>query len=267
MKKWKFKALAAAIAIAVSAPASAAISVSGSGNGELFLSVIDLSGSRSYTLDLGIAMDSFLAVPSTPLTYAADALFGTFLSGTANPSSLVWNIGGMDGVGDNRYLTTAAAMPGASGAAPTLTNLALTGLNDNADIYLSNVNAQATHSTLANGSSIATIGGSPDDDGAYAGAAVWQHNWGTKANFSNYADIGDSNLFWLLSRNPAGAGNSSIVRSIYAQIEGAWTLASNGNLTWAAAPAAVPVPAAVWLLGSGLFGLVGVARRRKPQLA
>ena len=28
-------------------------------------------------------------------------------------------------------------------------------------------------------------------------------------------------------------------------------------------PAAVPVPAAVWLLGSGLLGLVGVARRKE----
>ncbi|MDT8283315.1 MAG: VPLPA-CTERM sorting domain-containing protein [Gammaproteobacteria bacterium] len=28
-------------------------------------------------------------------------------------------------------------------------------------------------------------------------------------------------------------------------------------------PSAVPVPAAVWLFGSGLLGLVGVARRRK----
>jgi len=31
------------------------------------------------------------------------------------------------------------------------------------------------------------------------------------------------------------------------------------------APAAVPVPAAAWLFGSGLMGLVGVARRRKAR--
>ena len=30
---------------------------------------------------------------------------------------------------------------------------------------------------------------------------------------------------------------------------------------------AVPVPAAVWLFGSGLIGLVGIARRRSPQSA
>jgi hypothetical protein len=35
----------------------------------------------------------------------------------------------------------------------------------------------------------------------------------------------------------------------------------SGNLC--APPPTVPVPAAVWLFGSGLLGLVGVARRRK----
>lgn len=31
-------------------------------------------------------------------------------------------------------------------------------------------------------------------------------------------------------------------------------------------PAAVPIPAAVWLFGSGLLGLVGIARRRKASV-
>lgn len=45
---------------------------------------------------------------------------------------------------------------------------------------------------------------------------------------------------------------------------------AGGSLFWddasiTATPSAIPVPAAVWLFGSGLIGLVGVARRRKAQ--
>jgi hypothetical protein len=37
----------------------------------------------------------------------------------------------------------------------------------------------------------------------------------------------------------------------------------NANLTGTPKPSEIPVPAAVWLFGSGLLGLVGIARRKK----
>lgn len=44
-----------------------------------------------------------------------------------------------------------------------------------------------------------------------------------------------------------------------------WTLAADGTLSFNGTEpqvSAVPIPAAAWLLGSGLLGLVGVARRK-----
>lgn len=45
---------------------------------------------------------------------------------------------------------------------------------------------------------------------------------------------------------------------------GQWTLSSSGDLVYsiAAGGGAVPLPAAAWLFGSGLLGLLGVGRRR-----
>ena len=47
-----------------------------------------------------------------------------------------------------------------------------------------------------------------------------------------------------------------------------WSLTSNGDLAFAAAgtPVVTPLPPALWLLGSAMAGLVGVARRRKASV-
>ena len=48
---------------------------------------------------------------------------------------------------------------------------------------------------------------------------------------------------------------------------GSYTLNSAGDLVFTAHPVVTPLPAAVWLLGSGLLGLAGVGRRRALQQA
>ena len=56
-----------------------------------------------------------------------------------------------------------------------------------------------------------------------------------------------------------GAVNSSAITSVTFRVTGVQNMDSIiDNIT-----AVVPVPAAVWLFGSGLLGLVGIARRKK----
>jgi hypothetical protein len=63
-------------------------------------------------------------------------------------------------------------------------------------------------------------------------------------------------LFGLTGNNIAGGQNQSYLLGSAVFNGGVLTITGN-----AAAP--VPLPAAVWLFGSGLMGLVGVSRRRK----
>ncbi len=71
-------------------------------------------------------------------------------------------------------------------------------------------------------------------------------------------DYADFNLRGLESGDTTDFNGSSVDISWFASSPGDWT-----RMVTAFSPAAVPVPAAVWLFASGLIGLIGLGRTKK----
>lgn len=265
--KTKVKALAAALPLLAAVQANAAINDdggaslgSGSGAGELFLSVIDRGGSspESYVRDLGIATGAFLANPTSFLstTFAADSNLQSLLSNQqTNGGTLHWNIAGES----NRVspfdvgalttaptqLTTSNTPQGQFGLAPAFTKLA---------DYTKAVNQAADPSNMTNYAANNSVLVASSNTGAYYDGVNWGAKWLDPTNTEGAT--GQSLGFYFVGVNPNDRTGSSTLVDTFS---GQWTLASNGTLSYVAP---VPLPPAVWLLGSALVGLVGVGRRR-----
>ncbi|MDP2027808.1 VPLPA-CTERM sorting domain-containing protein [Sulfuriferula sp.] len=270
--KLKLKLVVAAMAFAVTGQAFAAIAPGSTGNGELFFSIYDSVAQTSYVRDLGIDMNTFIANGSTPgysKTFTADALL-TSTYGNLSNANLLWNVAALDStggtvVGGQRYLSTSNT------ALATIQNTVNGNLTSGFNAVNDYVNATNTRvgdlDNTANNSYSATAA----DGFAYFGSG-FMNNWRGKASFDSTAAVGQSLGFFALQAsstfglNKIGAAGTTQFGN--ANGNAAWTLASNGTLSYSVpAPAAVPLPAAVWLLGSGLIGMVGVARRKSAKSA
>ncbi|TCV89528.1 VPLPA-CTERM sorting domain-containing protein [Sulfurirhabdus autotrophica] len=260
----KMKLLVAATMFAVAGQAAAAIAPGSSGNGELFLSVYDSVALTSYTRDLGIDMNTFNASGSNAgysLSFAGDSLLASAFGSLATNSNLLWNVAALDStvnpgnsfVGMQFLSTTNASLA----TVKTQTNTNLAGFAT-VDGYVNAVNAGATDFVTNNSSTAASADGS-----SYFGNS-FGNNWNKKAVFDSTAAVGSSlNFFALTPSDNSGLHKATVTQFGNADGAATWTLASNGTLSYVSpAPSAVPVPAAVWLLGSGLIGMVGVARRK-----
>jgi hypothetical protein len=252
--------------------AHAAAALPSTGNGSLIFFITDTKTNVTYAdvltqniNDLFSKTQATTPAPTGSLnTITGDAGFSVDLStdgnltaflATAGSDTLNWGVisGGVTGVstaqkqpiGNVRILTTSSSSNAVltSVAVSSLLGGVVSGLGT--DVGALNTNLGANNSVAsggifgeaasANGTNLSLYGAGVDQSGLTVG--------------------GTYTLFGL-----SGNGNSS--GSAYGYNVGTVKFASD-VLTFTGNPSAVPLPAAVWLLGSGLLGLAGVGRRRK----
>ena len=275
------KALAAAVTMTFALGAQAApINLDqvgnfggGSGAGTLVLAMYDAGNAKSAVFNTGLSATSFNAQAANSFNVAiavADlASLHNFLGGVTNLSQFRWNIGaisnvlvGLDAAGGpfwDSYGFQSTAAP----------DTAITTANgpDSADPAIAEaLGAAATFFSAQNvltGNPLATgnVGVTNGVTSTSAFLQSWRNNLNGAGSFNNTGMLGDSLGYFFYHGVGADPGLNQVASTKY---PGEWTLnysaAAGTSLSYDVAP--IPVPAAVWMLGSGIAGLIAMRRRK-----
>ena len=279
--KLNLKMIAAAAALVAASGTHAALSDNATGNSSLALVAFNATTNSYYFRDLGYNLNSFLpnAVTTTAIdgggspvtgdktpdagfnqTWAAGT-FGTWLAGQTNQADVRWTIA----AGDSNTVSgltnlTRALVSFATGSSSGATNTSV---------------RAATSATAGNSGLIGLNPGFSGYDANGLGLGVpssFLSNNGFGASTLSLLD-GVANVFYYVTSTGTGSGALFPTSTGFSNSMNTATLslASTGVLTYnldaAGPPAAVPVPAAAWLLGSGLLAFGGMVRRRKASAA
>jgi hypothetical protein len=253
----KISALGTLALGSVGAHAAIAVPTSSNKPGDVLLFADIFNGSTlvdGYAGDTGVTVDS-VVTGTRPTNFAAssDANLSAFLAEATAGTTLIWSViggGGNNGGNKAEFVSTSNTgiinptnggnlvgwSVGLNGAVNTINGLILPA--DPAQ------NSLRSHDLSNLGLDYNPLGTSTDAS-----------NWfgGNQQNF--VTGLGSQAKLYTVTAGGFGGANQTTQTA-------AWnvTLSSTG-LTYTAI-STVPLPAAVWLLGSGLLGLAGVARRK-----
>ena len=282
----KLKALVAAVTFAVAGVAQADINSDNvtnfggnvfgptGGVGELFISIVarnaaDPSQNNSYVFDTGITADTFVdawlggtlgSLNGLTVDLSSDSNFNSFVADNSSPDfSISYNMLSVHNDENFNGTTFAAANAGflttsanelSAGDGPQNGQTGFGQASNNIGAYLQQVNNVMPGASDADNDSIRVDSSSA----AYHDSGNW----------------GNSNVFGLptegtfdnaLSFYFLGFDGNDQTQSITPAFIGSWLLDSvTGQLSLTTT--VVPIPAAVWLFGAGLVGLIGLGRRR-----
>jgi hypothetical protein len=268
--------LGLAIAGSLFAGSAGAITVTdpATGSGDLILFIQDVTTGQTYARDTGISLASVYAVDASGANTAAalnihvtaDANLSTFLGSVASTDTLQWAVEGgawtgsgstaLSPIGVERIVTTSG-----TGNAELVSQSSFTSKFVNLSTEISNLNAfgmldpmGSTHETGAKATSGDGIWGGPN---GVAGDTTW------------YGALDNSGIALTASQSLYGlTGNGTKGGTTKFSLLGTLSLDAAGNLNSAGGnPPPVPLPAALWVFGSGLLGLFGVGRRRNQANA
>lgn len=239
---------------------------------DLVLVVQNNTTQATYVLDTGITINSLVGPTSATAkadtstwtgidkTIAASSTLSTFLTGSSS-SGFSWGIQAAQFNG-NAANATCNVVKGCIGIFSSanstinitqVTGMTLGNLVTYANGTYNSLNAGVGLSPLKTASESAT---GPAYDGAD------QQKYGL-FQINDLSAVGTPSELFALTGNGARQTESYNVGIVTLNADGSLQFKSNGGVT----PPPVPLPAAVWLFGSGLMGLVGVSRRRKAAAA